>query len=126
MRPHLSKLSTKWEHSYKQIFPKDSEAIVRTLDKLNYVVTPWKMTPGVPAHGISMYGELNYWPHFKHFDYVQPDAPKGGRIRLGVAPGSFDSFNSWIIKGTPAAIEGIEKQIDCDHAVPLEGWNNNF
>ncbi|RIL05939.1 MAG: hypothetical protein DCC71_08680 [Proteobacteria bacterium] len=50
-----------------------------------------------------MYGELRYPPDFTHFAYVNPDAPKGGRLRLGVAPGTFDSFNPWIIKGNPAA-----------------------
>jgi microcin C transport system substrate-binding protein len=81
--------------------------IDRTLDKLNYVAPLWKMTPGIPAHGISMYGELKYGPGFDHFDYVNPDAPKGGRIRLGAAPGTFDSFNPYIIKGNPAALEGV-------------------
>ena len=63
----------------------------------------WQIPPGAAAHGISMYGDLKYPPDFAHFDYVNPDAPKGGRIRFGVAPGTFDSFNPWIIKGNPAA-----------------------
>lgn len=52
-----------------------------------------------PAHGLAMHGDLKYGPDFKHFDYVNPDAPKGGTVRLG-ATGSFDSFNPFIIKGT--------------------------
>lgn len=63
----------------------------------------WKVTPGEPAHGVSMYGDLRYPPEFAHFDYVDPAAPRGGRIRFGVAPGTFDSFNPWIIKGNPSA-----------------------
>ncbi len=55
-----------------------------------------------PAHGIAMHGDLKYGPDFKHFDYVNPKAPKGGNVRLG-AQGSFDTFNSFIIKGSPAA-----------------------
>ena len=35
-----------------------------------------------PAHGIAMHGDLKYGPDFKHFDYVNPDAPKGGTVRL--------------------------------------------
>jgi signal transduction histidine kinase len=35
LRPHLEELSTRWEKSYKQIFPQETEAIIRTLDKLN-------------------------------------------------------------------------------------------
>ena len=56
-------------------------------------------------HGNNIYGELKYPPDFKHFDYVNPDAPKGGRLRLGVV-GSFDSLNSYIIKGDSVAYVG--------------------
>ena len=43
-------------------------------------------------------------PGFTHFPYVNPDAPKGGRIVLG-ALGTFDSLNPFIIKGvTPAGL----------------------
>ena len=52
-------------------------------------------------HGLSLMGDVKYPPDFKHFDYVNPDAPKGGRFRLAGA-GTFDSLNPFIIKGTPA------------------------
>src|SRR5881398_3636839 len=55
-------------------------------------------------HGYSLFGDLKYPPDFKHFAYVNPDAPKGGRLRLA-AVGSFDSLNPYIIKGEVA--EGI-------------------
>lgn len=38
---------------------------------------------------------------FDHYDYVQPDAPKGGELTLG-ARGSFDSLNPFVLKGSPA------------------------
>jgi microcin C transport system substrate-binding protein len=53
-----------------------------------------------PAHGIAMHGDLKYGPGFTHFDYVNPDAPKGGELRLA-GVGTFDSFNPFIIKGNP-------------------------
>jgi len=53
-------------------------------------------------HGHSLFGNLKYPPDFKHFDYVNPNAPKGGRLRLAVV-GSFDSLNPYIIKGEAAA-----------------------
>tara|TARA_R110002124_G_scaffold65102_1_gene178169 strand:+ start:18873 stop:20696 length:1824 start_codon:yes stop_codon:yes gene_type:complete len=59
-----------------------------------------------PVHGLAMHGDLKYGPDFKHFDYVNPDAPKGGTVRLG-ATGSFDSFNPFIIKGTAAGASGF-------------------
>jgi microcin C transport system substrate-binding protein len=55
-------------------------------------------------HAISLTGEPKYGPDFKHPDYVNPSAPKGGRVRLG-ASGTFDSFNPVIsgVKGHLAA-----------------------
>ncbi|MBC8337267.1 MAG: ABC transporter substrate-binding protein [Alphaproteobacteria bacterium] len=54
------------------------------------------------SHGIAMHGDLKYPAGFKHLDYVNPNAPKGGTVRLS-ATGTFDSFNSFIIKGNPAS-----------------------
>lgn len=53
------------------------------------------------SHGIAMHGDLKYPPQFTHFDYVNPDAPKGGKV-VQSAIGTFDSFNNFIVKGTPA------------------------
>jgi microcin C transport system substrate-binding protein len=53
-------------------------------------------------HGLSLMGEPSYPPDFKHFDYVNPNAPKGGLVRFG-ADGTFDSFNFVIPRGTAAA-----------------------
>lgn len=54
-----------------------------------------------PQHGIAMHGDLKYGPDFKNFEYVNPNAPKGGQIRLG-AIGGFDSLNPFIVKGNAA------------------------
>jgi len=54
-----------------------------------------------PNHGIAMHGQPKYPAGFSHFDYVNPDAPEGGRLALGVQ-GSFDSLNQLIIKGNAA------------------------
>ncbi len=55
-------------------------------------------------HGLSAFGELKYPADFKHFDYVNPDAPKGGRMALlgEGATTTYDSFNNYILKGQPA------------------------
>lgn len=55
-----------------------------------------------PRHGIAMHGAPKYPPGFSHFDYVNPDAPKGGAVAFGVQ-GSFDSFNPFIVKGNAVA-----------------------
>ena len=53
-----------------------------------------------PLHGMSMFEDLKYPAHFTHFDYVNPDAPKGGAVVFGEV-GNFDSLNPYILKGAP-------------------------
>ncbi|MBL8249782.1 MAG: ABC transporter substrate-binding protein, partial [Candidatus Competibacter sp.] len=55
-----------------------------------------------PTHGVALHGQLKYGPEFSHFDYVNPNAPKGGEARFA-AIGSFDTFNPFNIKGQAAA-----------------------
>ena len=59
-------------------------------------------------HGLSLFGELKYPAGFKHFDYVNPKAPKGGTVRL-IALGTFDNFNEVVagLKGSIAMGTGI-------------------
>ena len=54
-----------------------------------------------PSHGLSAFGDLKYPADFKHFEWVNPDAPKGGRLALigTLAINTFDSFNAFILKG---------------------------
>ena len=52
-------------------------------------------------HGLSLFGSLKYDADFEHFEYVNPDAPKGGTLRYS-SIGSFDSLHPFIIKGSPA------------------------
>jgi microcin C transport system substrate-binding protein len=60
-------------------------------------------------HGLSAFGDLKYPADFKHFDYVNPDAPKGGR--LATMPTSsintFNHFNAFILRGDPAEGAGV-------------------
>ncbi|WP_111496061.1 extracellular solute-binding protein [Marinobacter bohaiensis] len=56
-----------------------------------------------PVHGLAMHGKPKYGADFKHFDYVNPDAPKGGTLRLGVVSNGYDSFNPFVLKGVGAA-----------------------
>jgi len=58
------------------------------------------------SHALALHGDVKYGPGFKHFDYVNPDAPKGGTVRLGTV-GTFDSLNPFILKGVAAAGVGI-------------------
>ena len=69
-------------------------------------------TPGNASeqvHGLSAFGALKYGADFKHFDYVNPDAPKGGRLSMIGTAGlvTFDSLNGYILKGDPAQGLGL-------------------
>lgn len=59
----------------------------------------------VKHHAQSLVDSLRYGPDFKHFDWVNPDAPKGGTFRMYVL-GSFDSLNGFAAQGSPAALVG--------------------
>jgi microcin C transport system substrate-binding protein len=58
------------------------------------------------SHGLSLFGDLKYGPDFTHFDYANPDAPKGGSVKLH-AIGTYDSLNPFILKGSPAVALGF-------------------
>jgi microcin C transport system substrate-binding protein len=67
----------------------------------------------VERHGMSAFGDLKYPPDFKHFDYVVPNAPKGGMFsHIGPTRAynqnflTFNSLNSYILKGDAA--QGME------------------
>ena len=67
------------------------------------------LAAGVPAtanaeHGFALHGDLKYPADFKHFDYVNPDAPIGGTLTLANPDRrtSFDKFNPFTLKGTAA------------------------
>ena len=57
------------------------------------------------AHAFSMYGDLKYPAGFTHFQYVNPEAPKGGDVKLA-AIGTFDTLNPFVLKGVPAVALG--------------------
>lgn len=59
-----------------------------------------------PAKGVAMHGNPRYGWNFRHFDYANPDAPKGGTLKMS-AFGSFDTFNPYTIKGVAAAGTGM-------------------
>ncbi len=65
-----------------------------------------------PRHGLSVFGDLKYPAGFTHFDYVNPDAPKGGKASQIGSAGltTFDSFNMLILKGDAA--QGMELVFD--------------
>jgi peptide/nickel transport system substrate-binding protein len=74
---------------------------------LGLLVLPGSGLAG-PQPGVAMHGKALEPKDFSHFPYVNPDAPKGGRVTFGVQ-GSFDSLNPLIVKGAPA--DGVRDYI---------------
>ena len=74
--------------------------ISRRLIALAAAILTGGLAHGEPRHAIAMHGEPALPAGFTHFPYVNPDAPKGGRLTQGVL-GSFDSLNPFIVRGLP-------------------------
>ncbi|MDX5365463.1 MAG: ABC transporter substrate-binding protein, partial [Alphaproteobacteria bacterium] len=62
---------------------------------------------GEKRHGMSIFGELKYGPDFTHFDYVNPQAPKGGTFSqigptaaFNASFNTFDTLNGYVLRGT--------------------------
>jgi microcin C transport system substrate-binding protein len=74
----------------------------------------------IHSHAIAMHGDPKYPADFRHFDYVNPNAPKGGSVTLS-ASGTFDSFNPFIAKGNPAgaAMEATETLLTSSEDEPF-------
>ena len=77
-------------------------AVLVALSALTPSEVPAAEGGGMVAHGLTLVGKLKYPRDFSHLDYVNPDAPKGGMLRQH-AIGTFDSFNPFSVRGTPAA-----------------------
>ncbi|MGH6771333.1 MAG: extracellular solute-binding protein [Xanthobacteraceae bacterium] len=71
---------------------------------LEPVVGPAAAQEQTWQHGLSLFGDVKYPAGFKHFAYVNPQAPKGGALRM-IAIGSFDNFNMTVsgVRGSLAA-----------------------
>jgi microcin C transport system substrate-binding protein len=78
--------------------------------RIHWLLVLTLVTPDVhAAHAYSQFGDIKYPPRFKHFEWVHPDAPKGGEIEL-VPPlriTNFDKYNPFTLKGTAPPGTGL-------------------
>jgi microcin C transport system substrate-binding protein len=106
----------------------------------------WALAPAAwAAHGYALWGDLNYPSGFAHFGYVNPNAPKGGELRLvsNLRYSTFDKYNPFTIKGSPPAylsglmfdslLSGAQDEVGSgygllaeDVAVPADGLSATF
>jgi microcin C transport system substrate-binding protein len=66
----------------------------------------WALSPAAwAAHGYALWGDLKYPPDFPNFAYVNPQAPKGGELRLvsNLRVSTFDKYNPFTMKGSAPA-----------------------
>lgn len=97
-------------------------------------LAPWSARPTFaaanaagqgPRHGLSVFGDLKYGPDFTHFDFVNPDAPKGGKFSFQ-APywyfnqntQTYNTFNSYILKGDAPPRMGL-----CFDTLMVRAWD---
>ena len=81
----------------------------------------------IPQTSIAMHGEPKYKEGFDHFDYVNPKAPKGGKITLGVV-GTFDSLNPFVVRGTvpQAPAFGLFASASVYESLLARSWDEPF
>jgi microcin C transport system substrate-binding protein len=97
-------------------FVGSKKSLVVALVALSALALPVKAQEQNFQIGTSSIGELKYQPGFKRFDYVNPDAPKGGTLNLSTT-GTFDTFNPLLSKGeladgSPLVFETLTKSAD--------------
>lgn len=78
---------------------------------------------GQTSHAVSIFGDVKYPANFKYFEYVNPDAPKGGEIILPQV-GSFNNLNPFILKGQSAA--GNDLIFDTLMSTSLDETGTNY
>jgi microcin C transport system substrate-binding protein len=85
------------------------ETLVLGAAALASTIAPPALAQDPERHGVSAFGDLKYPPDFKHFDYVNPNAPKGGVFsHIGATRAfnqnflTFNSLNSFILRGDAA------------------------
>ena len=83
-------------------------AVLTALPILALTSLPYPAAAEEPLcrHAVSLVGEPKFAADFKHFDWVNPDAPKGGMIKQ-YADGTFDTLNPFSEKGVKAAGLGL-------------------
>lgn len=91
---------------------------------LALVVCLWAIDSQAAQHAIAMHGEPKYPAGFNHFDYVNPNAPKGGMLRRAEV-GTFDNLNPFLITGriTPGLQEALLLTYD---SLMVRAWNEPF
>ena len=81
--------------------------------------------PVIKSHGYSYFGELKYPADYAHFDYVNPEAPKGGELAISAA-GTFDSLNPYSVRGRAGALSSMMYESLLDGTAPADEYGAQY
>lgn len=87
-------------HGKNRMFKYNTKQVIRTVTLSTGVWLAFTF-PLKADHALVLFGAPKYTQAFNHFDYVNPNAPKNGTVRLDF-PAGFDSLNPFILKGIGA------------------------
>ncbi len=79
----------------------------------------------IRTHGYNYYGDLEYPADYKHFRYVNPEAPKGGVFVID-ASGTFDSMNPYARKGRAGAQSSMMYETLLDGGAPADEYASSY
>ncbi len=103
-------LATPWAGALHAAAPSASASASASISAAAKSAAPEAPADGEPltgrwVHAFAAYGAPKYGPDFKHVDYVNPDAPKGGTLKLKNPDrrSSFDKYNPWTVRGNAPA-----------------------
>lgn len=104
--------------------------IIRLFFIISFILTSQAFANSDYKHAISTFGDYKYAANFQHFDYVNPNAPKGGVVKFG-SEGGFNNLNQFLLKGLPASglsylydslMEGSDDEISTRYPLIAEGY----
>ncbi|MGR3372465.1 MAG: extracellular solute-binding protein [Pseudooceanicola nanhaiensis] len=115
-------------HATADAAPRPARALVLALGALTVLAGAASLRAEdgmIRSHGYNFFNELKYPADYTHFDYVNPDAPKGGEIALA-ASGTFDSLNPYTRKGRAAALSSSIYESLMDGNAPADEYGSMY
>ncbi|WP_417817425.1 extracellular solute-binding protein [Tritonibacter scottomollicae] len=126
-RVHVTTTVTAKSRDRSWIKPLASAALLSAAALLTSAVTARSADEAdvITSHGYSFYGDLDYPADFTHFDYVNPEAPKGGELAISFI-GTLDSMNPYSGKGRAHAFSVYPYESLLADAAPADKYGQSY
>lgn len=126
-RVHVTTTVTAKSRDRSWIKPLASAALLSAAALLTSAVTARSADEAdvITSHGYSFYGDLDYPADFTHFDYVNPEAPKGGELAIPFI-GTLDSMNPYSGKGRAHAFSVYPYESLLADAAPADKYGQSY